>query len=60
MKPSNPITLGSKWKDSAGNIWEVIEKQPFGKVVLMDRKRVHFTETYQEHIRQGRMEFHSH
>lgn len=49
-----PINIGTKFEDKGGNIWEVIEKLPFGRIELFDRKRVRFMPTYQKQIREGR------
>lgn len=51
MKTVNPIQLGSKWKDKAGNVWEVVRLLPGGKVELFDRQRVWFTDNWQYQIR---------
>jgi hypothetical protein len=42
------ITIGSRWKEgNSPRIWVVVEKKPFGRLVIQEEGRAIFGEMYQ-------------
>jgi hypothetical protein len=50
MKHSVVINIGDKFSDGRGNIWEVIDRFPGGKLDMLDRKRTYFCTRYHKDV----------